>query len=140
MAFSHRCEDDPECEDEPEEDEESTEHSHHVPTNIVQGDCIAVTFEVDGEPKTMVAKIAQINRLTKKSSGVGYKRTWTPKFAIDQDAYPVEGKYEITVEYFHGDESDFTEPRYIDVGIESSDGGVIESKGAHEEPRFVCIA
>ena len=132
MAFSHRCEDDPECEDEPEEDEESTEHSHHVPTNIVQGDCIAVTFEVDGEPKTMVAKIAQINRLTKKSSGVGYKRTWTPKFAIDQDAYPVEGKYEITVEYFHGDESDFTEPRYIDVGI--------ESKGAHEEPRFVCIA
>ena len=39
-----------------------------------------------------------------------------------------------------GDESDFTEPRYIDVGIESSDEGVIESKGAHEEPRFVCIA
>ena len=88
----------------------------------------------------MVAKIAQINRLTKTSSGVGYKRTWTPKFAIDQDAYPVEGKYEITVEYFHGDESDFTEPKYIDVGIESSDGGVIESKGPHEEPRFVCIA
>ena len=135
MAFSHRCE------DEPEEDKESTEHSHHVPTNIVQGDCIAVTFEVDGEPKTMVAKIAQINRLTKTSSGVGYKRTWTPKFAINKHAYLKEGKYEITVEYFHGDESDdFTEPRYIDVGIESCDGGVIESKGAHEEPRFVCIA
>ena len=130
MAFSHRCE------DEPEEDKESTEHSHHVPTNIVQGDCIAVTFEDDGEPKTMVAKIAQINRLTETSvqpnGKVTYKKTWCPKFAIDKDAYPVEGKYQITVEYFHGGESDFTEPRYIDVGI--------ESKGAHEEPRFVCIA
>ena len=137
MAFSHRCE------DEPEEDEESTEQptSHHVPTNIVQGDCIAVTF-VDGEElKTMIARICQINRLTKKSGGEGYKKTWCPKFEIDKDAYPVEGKYQLLVEYFHGDdESDFTEPRYIDVGIESSDEGVIESKGAHEKPRYICIA
>ena len=130
MALGHR-----------REDKKSTEHSHHVPTNIVQGDCIAVTFEDGKEPKTMIARLCQINRLTKKSGGEGYKKIWCPKFAIDKDAYPVEGKYQLLVEYFHGDdESDFTKPKDIDIGAIRSDRGFIESKGSCYEPRFVCIA